>query len=103
MAYVLETGGQEWRSATMSLLDGAISLVTDPCRPGAVPVQDCPQRRSATLNLLDSLLTPGTVPNTVGSLAVTMLVLPRVPVPFRLGITAAGMASGAVSALLLQR
>ncbi len=100
MVYNLpETTGNEWHSATMTLLDGAISLVTDPCRPGGAPAEDCPCRRSATMNMLDSLMTPGTVPNTVGSLAVTVLVLPRIPVPFRLGFTAVGMASG----LLFQR
>ncbi len=104
MAYDLPgIPGNEWHSTTMTLLDGVISLVTDPCRPGAVPADDCPCRRSATMTMLDSLLTPGTVPNTVGSLAVTVLVLPRIPVPFRLGFTAVGMASGVAAGLLFQR
>ncbi len=88
---------------TMSLLDGAIALVTDPCRPGAAIPECCSPRRSATMQMLDSLLTPGTVPNTVGSLAVTILIMPRVPVPFRLTATAAGMASGIASSLILRR
>ncbi|RXE57369.1 hypothetical protein ABH15_04595 [Methanoculleus taiwanensis] len=92
----LEVPQQQWNSTTMSLLDGALSLVTDPCRPGAAISGCCPPRRSATMQFLDSLLTPGTVPNTVGSFAVMVLVMPRVPVPFRLTATAAGMASGLI-------
>lgn len=92
-----DTPKQEWNSMTMTLLDGAIALVTDPCRPGAAASSGCcSPRRSATMQMLDSLFTPGTVPNTAGSLAVTVLIMPRVPVPFRLTATAAGMASGLI-------
>jgi hypothetical protein len=38
---------------------------------------------SATMNLMQDVITPGTVPNLVVGFAISMLIFPRLPLPLR--------------------
>ena len=50
--------------------------------------------RSGTMQMVDAALTSGTVPNVAASLAVTLLVIPRIP--NRVLAAAAGFAAGSI-------
>ncbi len=78
----------EWQSAVMRTVDdiaGRFTLHPSP-PPGGW--------HSGTMQMLDAVVTPGTVQNIAASLAVAMLVIPRIPCqPLAI---AAGFAAGSI-------
>ncbi len=61
----------------------------------ALPVSPFPRGwRSGTMRMLDAAVTPGTAPNVAASLAVAILVIPRIP--NRALAVAAGLAAGSI-------
>lgn len=74
-----------WRSEVMRTASGAAARFRLP-----------PHRRwrSGTMQMLDAALTPGTAANVAVSLALTTLIIPRIP--NRVVAAAAGFAAGSV-------
>lgn len=78
----------EWRSTAMRAASG----VTERFALSSPPLPD--GWRSCTMRTLGSVVTPGTTANLAVTLAVTTLVIPRIP--FRPLAVAAGFAAGAI-------
>jgi hypothetical protein len=77
----------------MMTLAGVTDTINLPLLPPSRKALPPPQRwHSATMNLLEDVATPGTVPNIAVSVAVTTLVLPRIQ--NRLLAAATGLAVG---------
>ncbi|MDD2787628.1 hypothetical protein [Methanoculleus sp.] len=74
-----------WRSTAMRAASGMVERVTPP---------EHPVWHSCTMQTLESVTTPGTIPNIAVSLAVTTLVIPLIPNRFI--AAAAGFAVGSV-------
>ncbi|MFA7199253.1 MAG: hypothetical protein WC093_08160 [Methanoculleus sp.] len=78
----------EWRSTAMR----TVSDVTERFALSPPPLPN--GWRSCTMRTLDAVVTPGTTANIAATLAVTTLVIPRIP--FRPLAVAAGFAAGSI-------
>lgn len=78
----------EWRSTIMRAASDAAERFTLPAPP--LPGG----WRSGAMRMLDAAITPGTIPNVAVTLAVTVLVIPRIP--NKVLAAAAGFAAGSI-------
>jgi hypothetical protein len=85
---------EPWRSATMQTLSGIAGVVTTPMLPANQTEPPPPHWKSSTMNTLEAIVTPGSIPNIAVSLAVTTLLLPMIPNRFL--AAAAGLAVGSI-------